>query len=287
MNGTLDPISFDALGSILGENDVLSFYNPSINLSTTGNLGIPVNFTMNMGTSNSKTGQSRSLTNTTFSLNPATSPSVPITNTKTFDKDNGTAELFKINPDQITMGYSFETDKNSLKNHFIAKNSQMTMNYNMEIPLQFGGDLHLGMGTTMESPIGDLSIMADQENLSIGLTLNVKNRIPLALKLKLTALDEDSVALFTTESDTIQAAGPIDPITGFATGFTLTNTDLTLTPAQIDQLQLTKKFRVSFVVTSNNQASFVTVQPSDYLEIKIGAQIEGGVLLDLDNLPAN
>ncbi len=161
------------------------------------------------------------------------------------------------------------------------------MNYNMEIPLQFGGDLRLGMGTTIESPIGDLSVMADQENLSIGLTLNVKNRIPLALKLMLTALDADSVALFTTESDTIQAAGPIDPATGFATGYTVTNTDLTLTPAQIDQLQLTKKFRVNFVITSNNQASFVTVQPTDYIEIKIGAQIEGGVLLDLDNLPAN
>ena len=97
----LDPISFNALGSILGVNDVLSFYNPKSPLSTSGNIGVPIDFTMSMGTSNSKTLDTRSLSNTTFHMVPAANAQETKVNTFVIDKDNGTSNLFKINPDQI------------------------------------------------------------------------------------------------------------------------------------------------------------------------------------------
>lgn len=282
----LDPISFDALGSILGDNDTLSFYNPKITLSTSGNIGVPVDFTMSMSTSSSKTLQTRSLTNTTLRMEPADDAQQTKVNTFVIDRSKGTSDLFKINPDQITMGYSFATDPSTLKNHFIAKNSQLSMDYAMEIPLQFGSDLKLNMGTTMESPVGDLSILDEQDDLALGLTLNIKNHIPLTLKLKLTALDEDSVALFTTESDEIEAA-PVSNVTGKSTGFTSTNTDLTLSSSDLNKLKDTKKFRVGFIITASDQSTYVSVQPTDYIEIKVGARMENGLIIDPEKLKDN
>jgi len=276
---SIDDINFDGLGNILDENNVLSFHNPTIQLTTSGNIGVPVDFTLNMKTSNSTTLATRSIDNTTFRMVPATSPLETKVNTFVIDRDNGTSELFKINPDIIRISYSFKTDTTQNLPHFVAKNSHLTMNYVMEIPLQFDSDLVLNMGTTIESPI-DLSIFEEQdEDQVIGLTLNVKNHIPLSMKLKLTALDEDSVALFSTESDTIYSA-PVDILTGKSTGERVTNTDLSLTHNQINKLKDTKKFRVGFVITPNSSAPYVSVQPSDYITIKVGVQIEGGIIID-------
>jgi hypothetical protein len=284
LEGNLDPINFDALGSILSENDVLSIYNPTIVLSTKGNIGVPIKLDLNMSTSNSATGNTRSLSGAYFDMIASSSPDVDTTNTFTLDKENGTAELFKINPDQINLGYKVQSDTNSATQHFIAKDSHLSMTYKMEIPLQFGSDLNLNVEkTTLKNPLGDnLDILDDQDDLTVGLLLNIKNRIPLAMKIKLTALDKDSVELFTISTDSIDAADPIDPTTGFATGYTTTSTSIDLTPDQIDQLKDTYQFRIGFTLYANPNATFVTVQPSDYIEISIGAKVSGGVKLQLD-----
>lgn len=280
----LDPISFDALGSILEDNDVLSFYNPKITLSTSGNIGVPVDFTMSMGTSNSKTSESRSITDTTFRMVPAANAQETKVNTFVIDRTNGTSDLFKINPDQITMGYSFATDPTTATNHFIAKSSQLTMNYAMEIPLQFGNDLQLNMGSIMESPMGDLSILDDQGDLALGLAITATNSIPLNLKLKLTALDKDSADLFTAESDTIKAA-PVGDL-GKSTGVTTTNTNLTLSSSDLNKLKDTKKFRIGFEIT-NNQSPYVAVQNTDSIGIKVGVLMKNGLIINLDKSADN
>ncbi|MDP4278586.1 MAG: hypothetical protein Q8914_13255 [Bacteroidota bacterium] len=285
--GTLDPISFTGLNEKLGNDDVLSFYNPSIQLMTEGNLGVPINFNLEMGTSNSKTGQSRSLSNADFTLHAAASPVSSVKDTFLIDKTYGTDQLFKINPDQINLGYHFQTLTNTSYDHFIAKDSRISMKYAMKIPLQFGGDLNIGMSKdSIDNPI-DLSKLDNQDNLKVALTLNVENRIPLSLKLELTAYDENHNELFTAESGSIAAANPIDPVTGFATAAQHTSTEISLTSDQINKLKDTKTFKATFIITSNNLASFVTVQPSDYISFKIGAKTEGGVQIDLDKNSSN
>lgn len=285
-NTALDPISFDALGDLLGSNDVLSFYNPTIKINTSGNLGVPVDITLNMSSSNSLTGASSSLTNTTLHMEPASTPGETKVNQFVIDRNNGTSDLFKINPDNIDLSYSVQTVTNTPYNHFIAKNSQLYMDYTMEIPLQFDSDLQLNIGQTMDSPVGDLSIQDDQDDLVLGLTLKVENHIPLALQLSLTALDENGTALFTTTSGTIGAA-QVDLLSGKAIAATTTNTSIDLTPVQINKLKDTKQFEVNFVITAGNQANFVSVQPSDYIDIKVGLQTQGGLVIDPSNTSNN
>lgn len=282
-NTPLDPINFDALGDLLGDNDVLSFYNPTIKVTTTGNLGVPVDINLNMSTTNSTTGNTASLTNTILKMQPASAPGETKVNNFVIDNRNGTDDLFKINPDRINMGYSVKTDLNTIYNHFITKNSTLSMDYAMEIPLQFGSDLNLNISQTMDSPVGDLGILDDQDDLVLGLSLNVSNRIPLGLRVQLTALNEDSVDLFTAMSETI-AAAPVDPLTGKATGVSETTTSIDLTSTQINLLKQTKQFRVGFVITAAGQGSYVSVQQDDYIDIKVGLKTEGGLIIDPSNL---
>lgn len=282
-NTPLDPINFDALGDLLGDNDVLSFYNPTIKVTTTGNLGVPVDINLNMSTTNSTTGNTASLTNTILKMQPASAPGETKVNNFVIDNRNGTDDLFKINPDRINMGYSVKTDLNTTNNHFIAKNSTLSMDYAMEIPLQFGSDLNLNISQTMDSPVGDLGILDDQDDLVLGLSLKVNNRIPLGLRVQLTALNEDSVDLFTAMSETI-AAAPVDPLTGKATGVSETTTSIDLTSTQINLLKQTKQFRVGFVITAAGQGSYVSVQQDDYIDIKVALKTEGGLIIDPSNL---
>lgn len=282
-NTPLDPINFDALGDLLGDNDVLSFYNPTIKVTTTGNLGVPVDINLNMSTTNSTTGNTASLTNTILKMQPASAPGETKVNNFVIDNRNGTDDLFKINPDRINMEYSVKTDLNTTNNHFIAKNSTLSMDYAMEIPLQFGSDLNLNISQTMDSPVGDLGILDDQDDLVLGLSLKVNNRIPLGLRVQLTALNEDSVDLFTAMSETI-AAAPVDPLTGKATGVSETTTSIDLTSTQINLLKQTKQFRVGFVITAAGQGSYVSVQQDDYIDIKVALKTEGGLIIDPSNL---
>jgi len=283
MQGSIDPINFGAFGKLLEENNVLGLYNPTIQITTSGNLGIPFNVDLDISSYNSRTGQVRYLNNTNFVMEASESPELTKVNTFLMDKDYGTSELFKNNPDRILMSYSIQSDINSSENHFIGEENKIDMTWRMDVPLQFSNDLNISLGKTIDNPIGSLEKLGDQEDLSVALILNVKNRIPLNLKIKLVALDADSIELFTTESGTIAAASPINSTTGFASGYSTTDTEISLLPEQIVLLSSTNKFRIDFVVTSSLLSEFVTIQPSDYIEIKIGAKIVGGVILDMDS----
>lgn len=278
-SGKIDPISFTGLSDNIGEDAVLSIYNPTIKITETSNLGVPVNIDLNIGTANSKTVQTKTLTNTAYTLLPAANPSQTVTNKIVIDKENGTGELFKINPDQILLSYNFSTGTSS--GSFISKNSEMNMAYNMKVPVQFGSDLKITMNETMKNPFSDIPDIADNDSTKASLLFDVLNRIPLAMKLRVTALDENGTALFTKESGTINAASPIDPITGFASGVSESNPEIELTSEEIGKLNSTKQFKVEFIVSSSDQAQFVTIQPSDYIEIKIGAKINGGIRFNL------
>jgi hypothetical protein len=90
MSGNAEPISFNALGDVLNDNVVLSFYNPQIVLTTESNLGVPILFNLDLGTSNSVTGESRKLNDANFVMTPAGSPQEMHQNRFVIDKTNGT-----------------------------------------------------------------------------------------------------------------------------------------------------------------------------------------------------
>jgi hypothetical protein len=280
-SGNVDPIDFDALGDILSENDVLSMYNPTINIRTKGNLGVPVLMSLGISATNTTTNRTDSATRTSFTVNATSNPDVDVESSATLNKQQNTSKLFSINPDVVNIGYTVATDPTPGK--FISKNTHLNLSYSMELPFQFGNDLRLSVGNTyLKNPLKDnLKDLEDQDNVDVALLLNVKNGFPLQFQLQLTALDKDSVELFSVTSEEIEAAD-VDAITGFSTGKKESKASINLNTTQVNQLKDVAGFSPRFILTSNPSSTFVTVRPSDEVDISIGAKVSGGIKLDLD-----
>lgn len=277
---------FDAFGSMAANGNVLSFYNPTLKMYTNSNLGVPIKLNLTMSTSNTSTDTTASLAGTNFTMLPAANAASSKTNVFTIDEPtNHLASLFKINPDKITMGYTIQADPLT-SNHFINKNTFLTITDTMEIPLKFGNDFKINMGDTIKNPFLDvLDQLATQENLAFGFLLKVTNRIPLSMKLKMTGLDANDAEKFFIESANIRGGDQIDA-NGFAQDTAFTSTELAFTRTQINQFKDVPKFKVEFIVSASTGTSGVAIRPSDYIKIEVAGRISGGVLIDLKKKPA-
>jgi len=279
--------SFDAFGSMAENGNVLSFYNPTLKMYTNSNLGVPIKLNLTMSTKNTSTNVTASLAGTNFTmLAPANSASSR-TNVFTIDQpNNNLANLFKINPDQITMGYTIQADPLT-SNHFINKSTFLTISDTLEIPLKFGNDFRINMGDTIDNPFLDaLDQLDQQENLAFGFLLNVTNRIPLTLKVKMTGLGANGASVFVIQSADIRGGDQIDA-NGFAQDTAFTSTELAFTRTQINQFKDVPKFKVEFIVSASTGTSGVAIRPSDYIKIEVAGRISGGVLIDFKKPATN
>ena len=264
-----------------GNNNVLSLYNPSIKFKWSDNLGVPVNVSFGMSTKNSNSGQTASLTNNSFIMQAAATPASLVTDSFTIDRLNGTANLFKINPTEMTVNYSMNTN-NSTVNSFIPKNLNLSLQSTFTLPLQFGSDLLLNISSdTISNPfLSMVDKLAEQPNLGFGVVFQVTNRIPLGIKIRLTAENKAGNQMFYIETSDIKPAKGINA-QGFATDTTMTSTKLAFAKAQIDQFKDVARFKANFIISASQSGSnFVTVSPQDYIKLKIGAEVTGGVNLD-------
>lgn len=272
----------DGLSDLIdGNANVLSLYNPSIKFKWSDNLGVPVNVTFGMSTKNSNSGQTASLTNNSFVMQPAATPTSLVTDSFTIDRNNGTANLFKINPTEMTVNYSMNTNSSTATN-FIPKNLNLSLQSTFTLPIQFGSDLLLNVSSdTITNPfLSMLDKLAEQPNLGFGIVFEVTNRIPLGIKIRLTAENQAGNQMFYIETSQIKPAKGINA-QGFATDTTMTATKLAFAKAQIDQFKDVARFKANFVISASQSGSnFVTVSPQDYIKLKIGAEVTGGVNLD-------
>lgn len=274
---------FEGFGDLLGgENNVLSIYNPQIKFKWRENLGVPVYVNMDITAKNESTNDSVSLTNTQFTLAAAANPNEVVVDSTIINNQNGTSDLLKINPTLLRSKFSIQTD-NTLENSFISKDLQINLESEFEIPVQFNDDLNLNVSDTIDNPFKDVvEKLGTQRNLAFTLNFDVENRIPLNMMLKLTALNESGDSIFSEVSDTIFAAGGIDA-NGFATQATESQAQLSISSANIDQLKDVAQFKIEFMVIGEETTNgFVTISPSDYIHIQVGALVTGGMVLDLN-----
>lgn len=276
---------FEGFGDLLGgENNVLSIYNPQIILKWRENLGVPVSVNLDITAKNEATNDSVHLTGTQFSMNAAANPTSFVVDSAIIDYQNGTSNLLKINPTMLRSKFSIQTN-NIPDTSFISKNLQIELESRFEIPVQFNDDLLLNVSDTIDNPFGDVvEKLGTQRDLAFGLNFDVENRIPLNVVLKLTALDDMGSSMFTEVSDTILAAGGIDA-NGFATQATESQAQLSISSANIDRLKDVAQFKIEFIVIGEETSNgFVTISPSDYIHIQVGALVTGGMILDLNDV---
>jgi hypothetical protein len=279
-----DTQTIDGLSDLIGgNNNVLSLYNPSIKFKWSDNLGVPVSLTFGMSTKNATSGQTASLSNNSFTMTAASSPTTLVVDSFIIDRNNGTSNLFKINPSEMTVSYSMNTNTSTV-NSFIPKNLTLDLESTFTLPLQFGSDLLLNVSTdTITNPfLSILDKLAEQPNLGFGVTFDIVNRIPLGIKIRLSAENQAGSILYYIETADIKPAKGINA-QGFATDTTMTKTKLAFNASQVDQFKNVARFRVNFIISaSQSNSTFVTLSPQDYIKLNVGAEITGGVNLDLN-----
>lgn len=279
-------IDFGGFGDIITNNSVISFYDPTLKLYTNSNLGVPINLTLNMSSKNLATGITSDTVVANRTMLAASNPTSTKQNVLTIDEPNdGLAGLFKVNPDQISMGYSIQTNKTI--SSFINKNTFLTISDTMEIPLRFANDLVINKQIEMESPFKKLmDSLPTQDSLQIGFVLTVTNRIPLAIRIKMIGLDDNGNEQFTVTSGLIRAGDLIDS-NGFATDTATTTTELLFDNDQINLLKSTPKFKVEFAISATQASGGAALRPSDYIKIKVAGKIRGGIKIDLGDNASN
>jgi len=275
-------IDFSGFGSIVGSNSVISFYDPTIKLYSNSNLGVPIKLKVKLNSENTTTHATAVLPDANLTMLPAANPTVSKANILTIDQpNNGLANLFKINPDKIGMSYDVVTDP-STSNHFINKSTFLTLKDTVEVPLRFANDMVLSTSSDLANPFLDVvKNLATQDSMKLGFNLKVTNRIPLAMKIKMTAVNAGGGTLFVVESGNIRAADGIGA-NGFATDTALTTTKLQFTTAQINLLKDVPTFKVEFVVSATQTTGCVALRPSDYIHIDVAASLTNGVKIDLN-----
>lgn len=280
-------IEFGGFGDLIGNNSVISFYDPTIKMYSNSNLGVPIKLNVHMSSENTLTHATATLSNANLTMLPAANPTSSKANILTIDQpNNGLANLFKINPNIINMSYDVLSDA-STSNHFINKNTFLTLADTVEVPLRFANDMVMNMSSDLENPFQDLvKNLPVQDSMKMGFLLDVTNRIPLTMKIRMTGVNAIGTALFVVETGSIRAADGIGA-NGFATDTTLTSTELLFTTEQINLLKDVPNFKVEFVVSATQTTGFVALRPSDYIKIKVAARVSDGVKLDLENETTN
>jgi hypothetical protein len=198
-------------------------------------------------------------------------------------RDNGTAELFYNRPDRFIINYKLQSDNSLSNSHFITDDSNFRLDWKIELPLQFGEGTYLNLFKLIDNPLFGKKEFDSQEDMSALLNLDVDNRLPISIGINIYALDKDSVAIFRLQTDRIGAASQIDPENGFAVTAKNTKTGFLLNSNQVGLLSKTKRFKFTFQFLpdlTNNE--FVTIQPSDYISVKMSLKLKDGVILDFD-----
>lgn len=283
VEGSLNQINLDFIKKMNEYQSDFYIYNPKVKIKTSTNVGVPFDLILDIKSENSETGKKLVFQNTNYKITPPLIPGSTTNNEFIITRDNGTADLFNNRPDKFIIDYHLQSDNSSSKPHFITDDSNFRLDWKIELPLQFGEGTHINLFKLIDNPLFGKKEFDNQEDMSALLNLDVDNRLPVNIGINIYALDKDSVAIFELQTDPIGAASQIDPENGFAITAKNTKTGFLLNSNQIGLLSKTKRFKFTFQFLpdlTNNE--FVTIQPSDYISVKMSLKLKDGVIIDFD-----
>jgi hypothetical protein len=283
IDGNLDPLNLEFIKKMNEYQSKFAIYNPKVKIKTSSNIGVPFDFILDVKSENSATGTKLMLQNTIYKLTPPLIPGTVKENEFLITRENGTSDLFNNRPDKFIINYKFQKVNNSSIPDYITDENKFHLDWLIEIPLQFANGTYLNLFKYIDNPLYGDDEFDNQEDMSASLNIDVDNRLPIKISINIYALDKDSITLFETHSDQIEAASPINPENGFALAAKNTKTSFPLDASKIELLSTTKIFKFSFQILPDSTNEFVTIQPSDYISVKMSLKLKDGVIFDLEN----
>ncbi|MDP4205627.1 MAG: DUF4621 domain-containing protein [Bacteroidota bacterium] len=266
-----------------GKDNVLSFSQPRIFITTSSNIGIPVNVALTMNAE--KNSSVLATKNTSLAVNVSTQPTQIMTNSFGIGpviENNWTGrswnytninDLFKNSPDALSFNVSASSNVN-VSQHFYTDDAYMKIKYEAKVPLAAAQDFNVTVGDTVR----DVFTKDLVEKLFSAGTAeiygNVVSSLPLNLQLQIRMLDDKG-----NDTGVVIAPQVVNSCKANGTP-TASVLSLKIAESEMTKMQNAKDIELKFVVTSSSDIQNMILKQTDFVKVGLFVKKTGGISIN-------
>jgi len=259
----------------------LQFANPKALINLGSNVGTWLDFNIDYVKAYNK--NKTTVKNASFNGSPSTSeiikrkPASPGQfmnwDLRTLDKNYGTTnQLFETNDVLDTLEYKFSLKANSTSQtpDFVVPNMAMKAKVKIQIPMYFEKGSTYNYTDTIEYDNSKIDYVEQGV-----LVLKITSGLPAGAKLTMKLLDANKKLINTTLSDnTYEIKSAVVGANGIATSDVVTNLNIDLTSAQVNDIKTAKYFIYNVVLSGQDPLSELQFTSKDILSVKLGVFVK-------------
>lgn len=269
---------------ITGKDNTLSFSQPRIFVTSTSNVGIPINVDLKINAV--KNASVVTSEQASLSVKAPSQLSQIVTNrfglgpqaeagwTGEPWKNIQIGDLLKGMPDALSFDINASSDI-SASQHFYTDDAFMKIKYEAKVPLAVASDFKVTLADTVRNVFTKdiVDHLFSSGNAEVyGL---VTNSIPLNVQLSMRILDENN-------NDTGVSIAPQVVTSGTKDGAsTSTVLSIKLSESEVKKMQNAKNVELVFVFTSSDTIKDITLKQSDYVSVTLYMKKDGGINLNM------
>ena len=259
----------------------LQFANPKALINLGSNVGTWLDFNIDYVKAYNK--KKTTVKNASFNGSPSTSeiikrkPASPGQfmnwDLRTLDRNYGTTnQLFETNDVLDTLEYKFSLKANSTSQtpDFVVPNMAMKAKVKIQIPMYFEKGSTYNYTDTIEYDNSKIDYVEQGV-----LVLKITSGLPAGAKLTMKLLDANKKLINTTLSDnTYEIKSAVVGANGIATSDVVTNLNIDLTSAQVNDIKTAKYFIYNVVLSGQDPLSELQFTSKDILSVKLGVFVK-------------
>ena len=259
----------------------LQFANPKALINLGSNVGTWLDFNIDYVKAYNK--NKTTVKNASFNGSPSTSeiikrkPASPGQfmnwDLRTLDRNYGTTnQLFETNDVLDTLEYKFSLKANSTSQtpDFVVPNMAMKAKVKIQIPMYFEKGSTYNYTDTIEYDNSKIDYVEQGV-----LVLKITSGLPAGAKLTMKLLDANKKIINTTLSDnTYEIKSAVVGANGIATSDVVTNLNIDLTSAQVNDIKTAKYFIYNVVLSGQDPLSELQFTSKDILSVKLGVFVK-------------
>ena len=259
----------------------LQFANPKALINLGSNVGTWLDFNIDYVKAYNK--NKTTVKNASFNGSPSTSeiikrkPASPGQfmnwDLRTLDRNYGTTnQLFETNDVLDTLEYKFSLKANSTSQtpDFVVPNMAMKAKVKIQIPMYFEKGSTYNYTDTIEYDNSKIDYVKQGV-----LVLKITSGLPAGAKLTMKLLDANKKLINTTLSDnTYEIKSAVVGANGIATSDVVTNLNIDLTSAQVNDIKTAKYFIYNVVLSGQDPLSELQFTSKDILSVKLGVFVK-------------
>ena len=259
----------------------LQFANPKALINLGSNVGTWLDFNIDYVKAYNK--NKTIVKNASFNGSPSTSeiikrkPASPGQfmnwDLRTLDRNYGTTnQLFETNDVLDTLEYKFSLKANSTSQtpDFVVPNMAMKAKVKIQIPMYFEKGSTYNYTDTIEYDNSKIDYVEQGV-----LVLKITSGLPAGAKLTMKLLDANKKLINTTLSDnTYEIKSAVVGANGIATSDVVTNLNIDLTSAQVNDIKTAKYFIYNVVLSGQDPLSELQFTSKDILSVKLGVFVK-------------